>query len=81
MVLARGLLGDVGGTPKVACPFHKKAFNLETGAGITDEQLTIATFAAKVEGGWVYGELPSEKELEEQLRKNGCVEDCAVAAE
>ncbi len=81
MVIARGLLGDKEGTPKVACPFHKKTFNLETGAGMSDEELSIATFAAKVEEGWVYGELPSEAELEEMLRKNGCVEDCAVAAE
>jgi nitrite reductase (NADH) large subunit len=81
MVLARGLLGDKAGTPKVACPFHKKTFNLETGASISDEDLSIATFPAKVEDGWVYGELPSQSELEDILKKNGCVEDCAVAAE
>src|SRR5690606_27093739 len=81
MVLARGLIGDKEGTAKVACPFHKKTFNLETGAGISDEELSIATFAAKVEDGWVYGELPSQAELEEMLRKTGCADDCAVAAE
>lgn len=81
MVIARGLLGDKSGTPKVACPFHKKTFNLETGAGISDDELSISTFAAKVEGGWVYGELPAQAELEDMLKKNGCVEDCAVAAE
>ena len=26
MVLARGLIGDQAGTPKVACPQHKKTF-------------------------------------------------------
>ncbi len=81
MALARGLLGDSSGTPKVACPFHKKTFNLETGDSISDDDLSIATFPAKVEGGWVYAELPSEMELEDTLRKSGCVENCAVAAE
>lgn len=81
MILSRGMLGDSAGTPKVACPFHKKTFNLETGDSISDDDLSIATFPTKVEDGWVYAELPSEVELEDTLRKNGCAEDCAVAAE
>src|ERR1019366_1182889 len=32
MVLARGILGDQAGAPKVACPMHKKTFDLESGA-------------------------------------------------
>ncbi len=28
LVLSRGILGDQGGVPKVACPIHKKAFSL-----------------------------------------------------
>jgi len=81
MVLARGLLGDAAGAPKVACPFHKKTFNLETGQGISDEELSISTFPAKVEGGWIYAELPSAASLAESMRNQGCVEDCATAAE
>ncbi len=81
MVLARGLLGDAGGAPKVACPFHKKTFNLETGAGISDEELSIATFPVKVDEGWVYAELPSADALSESMKSQGCVEDCATAAE
>jgi nitrite reductase (NADH) large subunit len=81
MILARGLIGDVTGTPKVACPFHKKTFNLETGEGISDEELSIATFNAKVKDGWIYAELPEAGELSDAMRKQGCVEDCATAAE
>ena len=81
MILARGLLGDVGGVPKVACPFHKKTFNLETGDGISDESLNISTFPVKVEDGWVYAELPAATVLADEMKKQGCVEDCASAAE
>lgn len=81
MVLARGMLGDVSGTPKVACPFHKKTFNLETGDGISDEELSIATFPVKIEDGWVYAELPAAQALAESMKAQGCVDDCATAAE
>lgn len=81
MVLGRGLIGDVQGTPKVACPFHKKTFNLETGEGISDDELSISTFPVKVEDGWVYAELPPVATLSDAMRKQGCVEDCATAAE
>lgn len=57
-VLARGLLGDEGGVPKVACPHHKKTFSLETGMGLSDENFEIATFPTRVEDGFVYVRLP-----------------------
>lgn len=81
MILARGLLGDKGGVPKVACPLHKKTFNLETGAGISDEDLSIATFPVKVEAGVVLVELPPEVELEAAFKESECAEACATAAE
>ena len=31
-VLARGIVGDEHGSPKVACPLHKKTFDLASGA-------------------------------------------------
>ena len=34
MVLARGLVGDEHGVPKVACPLHKRTFDLATGAWV-----------------------------------------------
>jgi nitrite reductase (NADH) large subunit len=66
-VLARGMVGDQGGKPKVACPLHKKNFSLETGACLSGEDYTVRVFPVKVEEGRVYLELPPEAELDEVL--------------
>jgi nitrite reductase (NADH) large subunit len=58
MVLARGIVGDQRGRPKVACPQHKKTFDLETGQGLSDPELCVASFPAKAEGGKVFVKLP-----------------------
>jgi nitrite reductase (NADH) large subunit len=63
-VLSRGLLGDQGDTPKVACPVHKKTFSLETGAGLSDKAFSIETFSVKVDGDDVYVQLPSIETLD-----------------
>ena len=67
MVLARGLLGDHQGQPKVACPLHKKTFHLQTGAGLSDPAYHIATFPVKLEAGIVFVRLPPEEILERRL--------------
>jgi len=54
MALARGMIGDQNGTPKVACPFHKKTFSLETGQNLQGEDYCVQTYPVKVEGGFVY---------------------------
>jgi NAD(P)H-dependent nitrite reductase small subunit len=64
MVLARGLIGDQQGVPKVACPLHKKNFSLENGSCLGDEGYKILTFPVKVEDGWVFVELPDEPTTE-----------------
>ena len=63
MVLARGILGDVEGTPKVACPMHKKTFSLETGECLSGEDFAVSTFPVKVEDGRIYVELPPAESL------------------
>jgi nitrite reductase (NADH) large subunit len=68
MVLARGILGDQSDVPKVACPLHKKTFDLRTGSCLSGESLSIATFPVRVEGGDVFVELPPVGEL----RKSAC---------
>jgi nitrite reductase/ring-hydroxylating ferredoxin subunit len=64
MVLARGLLGDQKGTPKVACPQHKKTFSLKTGECLSGDPLKVRTFPVRVEGDEVFLELPSPAEIE-----------------
>jgi len=54
MCLSRGLIGDAGGEPKVACPFHKRTFSLKTGQGISDSLYEIKTYPIKVYGGFVF---------------------------
>src|SRR6185369_6832164 len=39
MVLARGIVGDQAGAAKVACPLHKKTFDLRTGECLSGESL------------------------------------------
>lgn len=52
--LARGILGDLNGVPKVACPFHKKMFNLETGESLSGEPWKVKTYPVKIEDGLVF---------------------------
>lgn len=54
MVLSRGMIGSLEGQPKVACPFHKKTFSLESGACLSGEEESISIFPVKVENDFVY---------------------------
>jgi nitrite reductase (NADH) large subunit len=67
MVISRGIIGDQGGVPKVACPMHKRTFSLEDGHCLTDEQYCLQTFPVKVENGQVLLELPEQSAVEHVL--------------
>jgi nitrite reductase (NADH) small subunit len=54
MVLSRGMIGDEKGTPKIACPLHKKTFSLETGENLNGDLEAIATYPIKIEDNSVY---------------------------
>jgi len=54
MILSRGMIGSLGDKPKVACPFHKKTFALDTGECLSGDECAIKTYPVKVENGWVY---------------------------
>jgi nitrite reductase (NADH) large subunit len=66
-VLSRGLLGDRNGTPKVACPLHKKTFSLETGECLSGEDFRVSVFPVRVDGDDVYVRLPPAPELDREL--------------
>merc|ERR1719510_642111 len=68
-VLARGLIGIAGDVPKVACPIHKNTYNLETGKGMSNPGLNIATFDAKVENDHVFVYLPPDDMLDKSLAR------------
>ena len=54
MVLARGIIGTAAGEAKVACPFHKKTFSLQTGQCLNAEEAAIMVYPIKVVDGFVY---------------------------
>jgi nitrite reductase (NADH) large subunit len=66
-VLARGMIGDQGGKPKVACPVHKKTFSLQTGQCLGGEDYSVMVFPVKVDGDDVYLHLPPIEELDAVL--------------
>lgn len=66
-VLARGLLGDLDGEPKVACPLHKKTFSLTTGDGLSDPDYQVRTFPVEIRGDEVWVRLPPAEELEAEF--------------
>jgi nitrite reductase (NADH) large subunit len=57
-VLARGMLGDQAGEPKIACPLHKKTFSLLTGKGLSDPNYQVRTFPVEVREEDVWVKLP-----------------------
>lgn len=69
-VLAQGILGDVGGRPKIVCPMHKKSYDLEDGSCVSGEEtLRLETFHVKVgdADGQLYVLLPPVAELDARL--------------
>eukprot|EP00559_Dactyliosolen_fragilissimus_P005293 CAMPEP_0184862660 /NCGR_PEP_ID=MMETSP0580-20130426/7082_1 /TAXON_ID=1118495 /ORGANISM="Dactyliosolen fragilissimus" /LENGTH=1124 /DNA_ID=CAMNT_0027360613 /DNA_START=342 /DNA_END=3716 /DNA_ORIENTATION=- len=78
-VLSQGILGDANNVPKVACPLHKKTFDLKTGKQLNvesntnqDDELNIITFPVKIDDHdnvLVY--LPAIDEVDAILGTNG----------
>lgn len=71
-VLSQGIIGDMDGISKVACPLHKKQFGLADGKQLDgDGDLSLITFAVMIEGDEVMVELPSQVEVDAILGTNG----------
>ena len=82
-VLSQGMIGDSNGKPKVACPLHKKTFDLKTGSEI-DGDLQILRFDTKIEGDDVFVYLPAVEEVDAILGTSGLrvlKSDCINLAE
>jgi nitrite reductase (NADH) small subunit len=54
MALSRGMIGTQGDEPKVACPFHKKTFSLESGQCLSGDAFIIKTYPVQIENGQVF---------------------------
>lgn len=59
MALSRGMIGTRGDEPKVACPFHKKTFSLESGHCLSGDDYCIQTYPVRVENGYVHILVPA----------------------
>jgi len=78
-VLSRGMIGDAGGQPKVACPLHKKTFSLENGQCLSGDDINVRTFPVKVSADQVLLDLPPTEVLDQLLATEiGC--ELATAA-
>ena len=53
-VLARGIVGDRDGRPKIASPIYKQTFDLETGACFDDPKVTLPVYPVRVVGARVH---------------------------
>jgi len=52
-VIARGIVGDRGGVPKIASPIFKQSFDLTTGQCLDDAGVRIPTYPTRVREGRV----------------------------
>ena len=50
-VIARGIVGDRAGVPKIASPIYKQSFSLETGQCLDDPTVRLAVFPVRVASG------------------------------
>lgn len=66
-VLSRGIVGSHGDAPKVACPLHKKTFDLTSGECLSGEDFSLKVFPAKEVAGQVLLLLPPAEQLDALL--------------
>ncbi len=50
-VIARGIVGEQAGMPKIASPIYEQSFYLETGECLEDRHVQLAVFPIRVLGG------------------------------
>ena len=52
-VIARGIVGDRGGVPKVASPIYKQNFDLSSGRCLDDPKVTLPVYPVRSRAGRV----------------------------
>ena len=52
-VIARGIVGDRQGVPKIASPIFKQSFDLRTGQCLDDPAVRLASYPVRITGGRV----------------------------
>jgi nitrite reductase (NADH) small subunit len=52
-VIARGIVGDRGGVPKIASPIFKQSFDLRTGQCLDDPEVRLPAYQTRVRDGRV----------------------------
>jgi len=79
-VLAQGLVGEtLAGDPKIACPLHKKTYELGSGAETGGGDLKLVTFKTRVADGRLEIELPPRAEVDAVLATPKLKVTCAKA--
>jgi len=58
-VIARGIVGDRQGVPKIASPIYKQSFDLRTGQCLDDPAVRLPSYPVRVEGGRIAVALPA----------------------
>ncbi|MEI9948760.1 MAG: nitrite reductase small subunit NirD [Pseudomonadota bacterium] len=59
-VIARGIVGDRGGIPKIASPIYKQNFSLQTGECLDDPSVRLAVFPIRVVAGRIQVSVAAE---------------------
>jgi len=52
-VIARGIVGDCAGRPKIASPIYKQSFDLETGVCLDDPSVRLPIYPVRLRDGRV----------------------------
>jgi nitrite reductase (NADH) small subunit len=60
-VIARGIVGDRAGVPKIASPIYKQSFSLETGECLDDPNVRLAVYPIRVFAGRIQVALPARR--------------------
>ncbi|HEY4395049.1 MAG TPA: nitrite reductase small subunit NirD [Polyangia bacterium] len=69
-VIARGIVGDRQGVPKICSPIFKQSFDLRTGQCLDDPAVRLAAYAVRVAGGRIQIAPPGEPEPAGQAPKS-----------